>query len=79
MAFLWRRGPGPVTELAPAFPEADELAVAEPCPFCESEIVVDADNPSELFVAILVEQPGYPQHLVAHRACAERAAGRLVL
>jgi hypothetical protein len=52
---------------------------AEMCPFCESRIVVDADNPSDLLVAMLVEQPGYPAHLIAHRACAERAAGRLVL
>jgi hypothetical protein len=49
------------------------------CPFCESRVVVDMDNPSDLLVAMLVEQPGYPAHLIAHRACAERAAGRLVL
>jgi len=79
MAFLRRRGPEPVTEPARAVPEAVDPAVSEYCPFCESKIVVDAGNPSELLLAMLMDQPGYPQHLVAHRACAERAAGRLLL
>jgi hypothetical protein len=80
MAFLRRRGPEPGTEFAPAASQQVTIAsVGEECPFCEGEIVVDADNPSELLVAILLDQPGYPQHLVAHRACAENAAGRRLL
>jgi len=79
MAFLRRRGPEPVTELAPEVPEAVYLPISEICPYCRSEIVVDADNPSDLLLAMLMDQPGHPQHLVAHRACAERAAGRLLL
>ena len=79
MAFLRRRGPEPLTELAPPVPEVAPSPVSEFCPFCQSRIRVDDGNPTDLLVAMLVEQPGYPAHLVAHRACAERAAGRLVM
>jgi hypothetical protein len=78
MAFLRRRGPEPVPPVAPALPEAAALPHAEHCPYCRGEIVLDADNPSDLLVAMLVERPGHPPHVVAHRACAERASGRLL-
>jgi hypothetical protein len=76
MAFLRRRGPEPGTDYAPVATGPVATSVGETCPFCDSEIVVDADSPSELLVAMLLDQPGFPQHLVAHRACAENAAGR---
>jgi len=78
MAFLRRRGPEPVTDVAPAATDAASAPILETCPFCKGRTSVDADNPTELLVAMLLDQPGFPQHLVAHRSCAERAANRLL-
>jgi hypothetical protein len=79
MAFLRRRGPEPVPPVAPALPEGAALPVADVCPYCRGEILLDEDNPNDLLVAMLIDRPGHPPHVVAHRACAENAAGRLLL
>ena len=47
----------------------------ERCFFCSGELVVDADRPSELLIAMLVDRPGQT-HALAHRACAEKSRGR---
>jgi hypothetical protein len=79
MAFLRRRGPEPVTEIVEPLPPAADSPVAENCPYCHGEVVQDADHPADLLVAMLVERPGHPPYLVAHRACAERAVGHRIL
>jgi hypothetical protein len=74
---LLRRQPQTVLEaapvLAPALPAAPER-----CRVCTGQILIDADHPSELIVAMLIEDPNEAPYALAHRACVEKARGRLL-
>jgi hypothetical protein len=77
---LLRRRPQTVLEPAPVLAAAAPAAPAPPerCRVCTGQIVIDADHPSELVVAMLNEDPNEASYALAHRACAEKARGRLL-
>jgi hypothetical protein len=72
---LLRRPPQPALEPAPVTAPVAPAA-PERCRVCTGVIVVDADHPSELLVAMLIEDPNEAPYALAHRACVENARGR---
>jgi hypothetical protein len=81
MGLLRRRAPDSVldtrVEVAVVPSPPSNPVEGERCRICERPIVLDAGNPSELLVAMLIERPGERPWALVHRSCVQRTRGRL--